>query len=396
MDQAAVEALTAGLSALVERGEAPGAIVRVEQAGRRLADVRVGYQDVASGRPLAADSLFRLYSMSKPITSVAVMILAEQGLLKLEDPASRFLPEFSDLRVYESGGVDDIKTVPVRRPPSIADLLSHTSGITYHFTGATPVHQYYRKHGVLRDTPVGRLPGDGPPARTLDELVARIGKAPLLRQPGEGFDYSYSTTVLGAVIERVTQRRLDAALRALVLDPLEMTDTGFFVEDGDLTRLVTNYAALPGGLVPIETAESSEYRDHSRLLDGGGALAGTAGDYMNFCRMLAEGGVFKGRRLLSDASLEQMMVPRVRAEAPPLSVPFGYGFALGDAATEAAGLLPAGTISWGGSAGTYFAVDPKAKATVLLMTHVLAQPPVEVGVAMRKQANRAALALIAR
>src|SRR5580704_7924537 len=131
---------------MVEKGELPGAIVRIEQDGLTLADVCVGYQDVAARTPLAEDSLFRLYSMSKPITSVAIMMLAEQGLLALDDPASRFLPEFADMRVYESGGVDEIRTAPIRRPITIADLLSHSSGITYHFSGETPIHDYYRRH----------------------------------------------------------------------------------------------------------------------------------------------------------------------------------------------------------------------------------------------------------
>ena len=396
MAQTATEHLEAELSAMVERGEIPGAVVRIEQDGKTLADVRVGYQDVAAKTPLAEDSIFRLYSMSKPITSVAIMRLAEQGLLSLDDPASRFLPEFTDMRVYESGGVDDMVTVPLRRPITIADLLSHSAGITYHFAGVTPVHQYYRQHGVMRDTPVGRMPQDGPPARSLNELVERIAKAPLLRQPGEAFDYSYSTTMLGAIVERASGQRLDAALQTLIFDPLAMTDTSFFVEDADLSRLVTNYAALPGGLMPIETAETSEYRDHSRLLDGGGALAGTAADYLNFCRMLVDGGVFAGQRLFTDDSVRAMMTPRITAEMPPLKASFGYGFALGDAGTEAAGLQPAGTASWGGSASTYFFVDPAAKATALLMTHMLVMPPLETSTNLRKLVNKAATALIRR
>jgi CubicO group peptidase (beta-lactamase class C family) len=258
------------------------------------------------------------------------------------------------------------------------------------------VHQYYRRNGVMRDTPVGRLPTDGPPAKTLDELVARIGKAPMLRQPGEQFDYSYSTTMLGAIVERATSQRLDAALRTMIFDPLEMTDATFFVEDADISRLVTNYAALPSGLIPIETAETSEYRDHARLLDGGGALAGTAQDYLNFCRMLVGGGLFKSRRLLAEAGVREMMIPRFRVEMPPLSIPFGYGFAIGDAASEAAGLQPVGTASWGGSASTYFFVDPTAEATALLMTHMLVMPPLENGIRLRKLVNSAALALIQR
>ena len=396
MNRTAIENLRVDLSALVDEGRIPGAAVVVEQDGKILIDIRVGYRDVESGEALPSDAIFRLYSMSKPVTSVAIMMLAEQGLLSLDDPASRFLPEFSDLRVYASGGLDDMRTEPAARPITVADLLSHASGITSHFAGDAPVHQYYRRHGVMRDTPVGRLAGDGAPARDLDELVARIGRAPLLHQPGQQFDYSYSTTMLGAVVERATGRRLDEALQAMIFDPLDMAAAGFFIADADLDRLVTNYVALPGGLMPIETPEASEYRDRGRLQDGGGALLATAGDYMNFCRMLIGGGGFRGRRLLSEAAVREMMVPRVMAEIAPIAIPFGYGFALGTATTAAAGLQPAGTASWGGSAGTYFFVEPSTRAIALLMTHVLALPPSDLSVVLRKRVNAAAMEVIDR
>ena len=195
------------------------------------------------------------------------MMLVEQRKLALDDPAEKYLPEFRNMRVYASGGVDDMVTVPLKRPITIEDLLTHNSGIVYHFNGNTPVHQYYRKHGVMRDTPVGRSPDDGPPARSLDELVARIGKAPLLHQPGEGFVYSYSTTVLGAVIERVTGKKLDRALHDMLFGPLGMKDAGFFVSDSKLDRFTTLYNAAANGIEPIEQPGTSDYRDRSRLLD---------------------------------------------------------------------------------------------------------------------------------
>lgn len=212
--------LRTDLEAAVAAGRIPGAIAIIVKGDQRLADVTVGYNDIAAEEPLRHDAIFRLYSMSKPITSVAIMMLAERGKLRLDDPVAKFLPEWRDMRVYVSGGLDDMVTEPVSRPITIADLLTHTAGITYHFTGDTPVHLYYRKYGVMRDTPVGRLPGDGAPAQTLDELVARLGRAPMLHQPGETFAYSYSTTVLGAVIERASGEKLDQFLKAHLLGPL--------------------------------------------------------------------------------------------------------------------------------------------------------------------------------
>jgi CubicO group peptidase (beta-lactamase class C family) len=270
--------LRADLQALVDAHQLPGAIAVVERDGVVLARETVGWRDVEEKKPLRDDAIFRLYSMSKPITSVAIMMLVEQGRLALDDPVERYLPERRDMRVYVSGGVDETVTEPARRPISISDLLTHSSGIVYHFTGNTPVRQYDRKHGVMRDTPVCRTPEDGPPARTLDELVSRIGRAPLLHHPGPPFHYSYSTTVLGAVIERVTSQKLDTALDALLFTPLGMTDTGCFIEEPQLPSVTTLYSATDSGIVAIERPTTSDYRDHGRLLDGGDALASTAAD----------------------------------------------------------------------------------------------------------------------
>lgn len=360
------------LQAAVDAGQLPGARAVIARNGKIVEDVSVGWLDAEKRTPLPRDAIYRLYSMSKPITSVAIMILVERGKLRLDDPAEKFLPEFHDMRVYASGGLDDMKTVPIARPITIADLLTHSSGITYHFTGTTPVHQYYRKFGVMRDTPVGRLPGDGAPARSLDELVARIGKAPLLHQPGAQFAYSYSTTMLGAIIERVSGERLDRFLDETIFRPLGMTDTSFFISDAQLPRFTTLYAATATGIAPIEQPATSDYRDHGRLLDGGGAIAGSADDYLRFAQMLANGGTLDGHRILSEAGVDAMFTPRVTISGlGPQTMRFGYGFSIGDAASDAAGIQPAGTASWSGSGNTYFFVDRAHHLVALLMTHVL-------------------------
>ncbi|WP_308910488.1 serine hydrolase domain-containing protein [Pseudokordiimonas caeni] len=363
---------TKALDQLVAKGSLPGAIVIVEQNGERLADIVTGYQDVEKKEPLTKDAIFRLYSMSKPITSIAILMLADQGKLKLDDPVGNYLPALADMQVYDSGDVDHIVTVPAKRPITIHDLLTHTSGIPYHFSGNTPVHQYYRKHGIMRDTPVGRTPEDGPPASNLAQLVDRIGHAPLLFQPGEKFEYSYSTTVLGAVIEAVSGERLDQFLQKNIFAPLEMNETGFFIEDTALDRFVTGYAATPEGLVAIEQPETSDYRDHDRLLDGGGALAGTAEDYLKFATMLARKGEYKGKRLVSEALIDQMFSSQVTISGwGPNPVQFGYGLAIGDANSDALGMQPDGSVSWSGSGNTYFFVNPKTGVVALLMTHII-------------------------
>lgn len=364
--------LAAEFGALVEGRELPGAIAIVKADGRLLAKSVTGWQDIETAEPLSEDSIFRIYSMSKPITSVATMVLVERGALTLDDPIETFLPEFADVEVYVSGDVDEMATEPAGRSITVRDLLTHMSGIAYHFTGNTPVHQYYRKHGVMRDTPVGRTPEDGPPARSLDELVQRIGDAPLLYHPGETFEYSYSTTVLGAVLERASGQRLDAFLQDAIFVPLGMTDTGFFISDDDLPRFTTLYTATPDGLAVAEAPATSDYRDLDRLLDGGGALASTADDYLRFAEMLANGGELDGRRVLSEASVDALFEPHVSVQGlGPQSMRFGLGFAVGDADSDAAGMQPDGTAGWSGSGNTYFFVDREQRAVALLMTHVL-------------------------
>jgi CubicO group peptidase (beta-lactamase class C family) len=370
-------ALDAQLRCLTEQGKIPGAVVLVAQNGRLIYHNSIGFQDVGTRVPMTQDTLFRLYSMSKPITSVAVLMLMEEGKLALGDPLYRFAPEFKDARVYVSGDLDHMVTEPLRRPITIADLLTHTSGLTYHFTGDTPVQQYYRKHGVKRDTPVGSLPTDAPAAATLQELVHRLAQAPLLHQPGQQFDYSYSTTVLGYVVERASGLSLDQFLQRRLFGPLRMRHTGFFVEDGALDHLVTNYLWTGTQLQTIETRDTTDYRDRHRLLDGGGALAATAGDYLRFARMLVNGGELDGVRILKPETVALMFQDHLPATAagkgmvPGVQFQFGYGVAIGNASTEREGLFPAGAVGWDGSGNTFFWVDPGKQRVTVFMTQII-------------------------
>lgn len=365
-------ALALELQELVAQERLPGAIAIIEVDGVRIDAARVGWQDLQRAVKLSGDAIFRLYSMTKPITSVAIMMLAERGDLSLEDSVATYLPELAGMRVYVSGDLDSMVTEPLRRPITLRDLLLHDSGIVYPFTGTSTVHRYYRQYGVMRDTPVGRRPGDGEPAHSLDELVRRIGEAPLLHQPGSGFHYSYSTTVLGAVIERVTGERLSTALRRMLFDPLGMDDTAFVLSDEQLPRFTTLYEAVPEGLQPIELPETSDYRDDTRLLDGGGGLVSTADDYLRFARMLARGGELAGRRYLSESTVEEMFKAHIRVQGRgSRSTAIGYGFARGDDASEEAGRQPAGTVGWSGSGNTFFFLDPVTGLLGLFMTHEL-------------------------
>lgn len=378
--------LTGQLDALVQNGTMPGSVTYIVEQGKPVFHYVNGYRDVDSQIPMTDDTLFRWYSMSKPVTSVAIMLLQEQGKLAVTDPIEKYIPAFADVRVYESGTLDDMVTVPPVRSMTLADLLAHKSGVTYHFTGTTPVHQYYRKYGVKRNTPVGALPTDGEPAKDLQELTDRLAKAPLLHQPGERFTYSYSTTLLGRVVEVVSGQRLDDYLAEAVFAPLGMKDTSFFVMGDDLNRFVTNYLMTDSGLKVIETAENTDYKDQTRLLDGGGALAGTAQDYLAFATMLANSGEYQGKRFLSEASVNSLFAHSIDItgwgnEAP---IGFGYGFAIGSKATETMPFMPNGTYGWAGSGNTVFWVDPATHSLVVFMTQVITPPPFDKQVPFRE------------
>ena len=376
-DEQRFTALSAKLDTLVENGTMPGSVTTIIEQGKPVYHYVNGYQDTGSKTAMTDDTLFRLYSMSKPITSVGIMMLQEQGKLQVSDPVSKYLPAFKDSQVYVSGDLENMVTEPVKRQMTIDDLLAHKSGITYHFTGDTPVHQYYRKYGVKRDTPVGTLPTDGAPARNLTELAERLAAAPLLSQPGETFDYSYSTTLLGKIIETVTGERLDNWLENNLFTPLGMNNTGFFVTGDDLNRFMTNYLMTENGLKVIETAENTDYKDANRLLDGGGALAGTASDYVAFATMLANKGTYNGKRLLSEASVDALFAPRITIEKFGNDAPmaFGYGFAIGSPDTEAENFMPDGSFGWAGSGNTVVWVNPETQSLVVFMTQVITPPP---------------------
>ncbi|TPE62208.1 beta-lactamase family protein [Sandaracinobacter neustonicus] len=385
------------LSGMIARGELPGAHAVVMRGGARDIEILLGKADVEAARPLAADAIYRLYSMSKPVTSIAALMLVEEGRIALDAPISRYLPEMAHLKVYQEGDGAAMTTRPPARDVTVRDLLMHTAGFTYVFMGDGPVQHYYRDHGVARVTAVASGPAGVPPAATLDELVARLGDAPLLHDPGERFSYGFSTTVLGALVARVAGEPLPLFLKRRIFDPLEMPDTRFVLNEAQAARLVTNYVATAGGLRPLEQGLTSEYRDPARLIDGGGALAGTMEDYLHFAQMLADGGIWRGKRLLDAGLVAEMFTPRIHTGGDPREAAmFGYGLAIGDARTQAAGGLPVGAGSWSGSANSYFLVQPESGTVAVVMTNVLTPGPfADRSFALRAAVNAAALAVAA-
>jgi CubicO group peptidase (beta-lactamase class C family) len=348
------------VQAQVDKQQIAGAVVLVARHGKIAFWEPFGKLDRKSGQPMRPDAIFRIYSMTKPVTSVAALILVEEGKLKLDDPVSVYLTGLEDLRVY--AGKD--RTVEAKRPVTVRDLMRHTSGFTYGLPNGSAVDQLYIKNNV----------SDG----TLSEMVRKLGTLPLQDQPGTRFNYSVSTDVLGRVIEVVSGEPLDKFVRERILRPLDMRDTSFTIADKNLDRFATLYARVGKGRLGVADAPAtSRYRKQPRFLSGGGGLLSTARDYWRFCQMLLNGGELEGTRLLRPDMVAQMTSNQLPEEALPMRlggfpVP-GHGFGLGVMIRlpgKSGPTLFDGEYSWSGSASTYFWVTPKPQLIVIILQQI--------------------------
>ena len=339
----------------VDTKRVPGAVLLIARNGKIAFFDAVGFQDRAAQTPMKKDSIFRVASMSKPITTVAAMILAEEGKLDVAAPVAQYLPEFKDVKVGPEG-------VPPKRPMTIQDLMRHTSGLTYGLFGNSPVDQMYRKAPIFT-------------ANSLADMVKTIASMPLLHQPGEFWEYSVGVDVLGRVVEVVSGMDLDSFVRERITAPLKMNDTGFWVKPASLSRL-----AKPDGApnAPFEDATQKP-----KVFSGGGGMLSTAGDYARFSQMLLNGGELEGVRILSPKTIALMtsdqLPPGVERHTPVAMaigsfgpVPeMGTSFGLGFAIRVDPGRNPmpgsVGDYSWGGITGTLFWVDPQTKLVAVLM-----------------------------
>jgi len=373
--------ITAAMQRYVDAGNLPGAVTLVARNGKVVHFGVVGKQNVATGAPMTRDTLFRLYSQSKPVTAVATMILYEEGKFLLTDPVSKYLPEFTDMKVYVGEENGQIKTEPAR-PITIQHLLTHTSGLTYDFF-PTPVGKMYGPAGTTGAAPQSRL-------GSLAEWSKELAKLPLIAQPGTAWNYSVSIDVLGRLIEVTSGMSFRDFLRARIFQPLGMKDTDFYVPDEKLARFAANYSPTPDGKMRVaDDPEKSPYRKLPKIEMGGSGLVGTAGDYFRFAQMLANGGELDGVRILAPSTVRMMMSDQLSPELPPdpLSSLFGagvfgrgarawgLGFGLGGfVATDPAlsGIpMSVGTYSWGGAATTHFWVDREQGVVGIVMTQLL-------------------------
>lgn len=363
---------TAPLDAFMQRverdaqaGVVPGAVLVVARDGQVLYRRAVGRRDPASAQPMAEDALFRIYSMTKPIVSVAALKLVEDGRMALGDPVSRHLPELKNLQVgVEKPGPDGkpvLERVPAKREMTVQDLLRHTAGLTYGVFGRSMVKDEYLKLGVR--------PGDDGVDFDNAELVRRVAQLPLAFEPGTTWDYSIATDVLGALVERVSGQTLDVHLQERILGPLKMRDTTFRVRPEQLPRVAEAFAVDPDTKQPVKLLDA---RRAPKLLAGGAGLFSTADDYLRFAQMLANGGTLDGARILSRKSVEWMTSDHTGGiRGPAYSPGAGYGFGLGVAVRLGKGqaVIPGspGDFHWGGYAGTFWWHDPVERLVAVWM-----------------------------
>ena len=365
-------------SRYLDPGKIAGALTLVWRRGEIAWLSPVGLMDRERGKPMTEDTIFRIYSMTKPIASVALMSLYEQGHFQLSDPVHKVIPEWRDLCVYRMGNHPRWLTAPCERPMSIRDLLSHTSGLTYGFMERTNVDRAYRKLGLAGR--VGqRYEG------TLEEFVSALSQLPLEFSPGTAWNYSVSTDIVGRLVELYSGERFDEYLRRHIFEPLGMEDTGFFVPPEKLERFAACYDRGPGKKLRLQDdPEKSHYLEQPRFLSGGSGLVSTAHDYLRFCRALLSGGELEGARILGRKTVELMTTNHLPggADLASLSVGlfsevrnegtgFGLGFSvnLDPVANQGAGSV--GEFAWGGAASTVFTIDPAEELILIFMTQLM-------------------------
>ncbi|WP_299329464.1 serine hydrolase [Parasphingopyxis sp.] len=393
-DQAARVELETTLRDMVDRGIAPGVVMMVEQGGETVFSFAHGAADPEQGEPMAEDTLFRLYSMTKPVTSIVALQLVAEGRLSLDDPVSDYIQEFADIRMMPEDGESE-PVAPVR-PVTIGDLLTHTAGLTYRTNVETVAGQAYFARGIPAGPGVDQPPIDGSdPVSSIAELVRRVAAVPLLSQPGTAFTYGNATDVLGRVIEIVSDAPLSDVFDARILTPLGMPSTSFHVAEADLPRLSSAYAAPaqfpdegegvatgvaidrlgPATLTLADPAASSLFASPPAIEYGGAGLVGTAGDYLRFTTAVREMEMPDGSAMLPASLAEAMrsdqLTPEARLAADNLDgLGFGYGFAVRLNPTAEAPVFPQCGYFWGGAASTFFWIDPAGETSGVIMTQV--------------------------
>lgn len=374
MSSERLERIAPVLQGYVDNGELAGVVSMIARRGEVVHFEHYGTLNMTTGQEVAGDSIFRIYSMTKPITTLAVMMLYEEGKLQLTDPVEKYLPAFKDVSVVGPGG----GLVQPDRPMTVQMLMTHTSGLTYGVFGDTLVDRLYRDAEVMSS-----------PDNTT--FIERLGSIPLQYQPGTRFHYGLSTDVLGALVEAVSGQSLGDFMHERIFAPLEMNDTFFQVPQEKLDRFGTNHIFDPrsGGLVVNDSPDSSNFVNRRTFESGGGGLLSTAEDYMRFSQMLLNGGELGGARIIGSKTLEYMTqnhLPGIFGDAGAhsgMELPgfsrgtgFGLGFAVVEDQTATGGIGSNGEYYWGGAAGTIFWLDPVEDLVgIVMIQHMNVQSP---------------------
>lgn len=368
--------LSAHFRRYVDDGRLPGWSLAVSRAGEVAYLDTYGHRDREAGLPVELDSIYRIYSMTKPVTSVAAMMLYEEGAFELTDPVSRFIPSFEQLRVYRSGSSQNPTTEAATEPVRIWHLLTHTAGLTYGFHFTHPVDAMYRAAGFEWGHPAGM---------DLEACCDRWASLPLLFQPGAEWNYSVATDVLGRLVEVASGQPLDRFFAERIFGPLGMVDTAFHVDDDRADRLAALYVATPNRrLATRAEAAGAAIRTPPSMLSGGGGLVSTLGDYRRFAELLRRRGELDGVRLLAPRTVDYMATNHLPGNADlsdfgrPLfaestfdGIGFGLGFSVVIDPAAAKSACSAGEFAWGGAASTAFFVDPLEELTVVFLTQLL-------------------------
>ncbi|EZQ17881.1 beta-lactamase [Halopseudomonas bauzanensis] len=348
--------LEKALQAEVDQGRLAGIAVLVEQDGKLLHRSQHGYQDIAGEVPLAEDTLYKVFSLTKPVTSVAMLMLQEQGKLSLDDPLAKYLPEFADLKVAVADGPDGIpQTAAPTHAPTLRELMNQTAGFSYGVFSQSQVDTLYLKADLFNTE------------QTLEAMVGKLAKLPLLNQPGTAWNYSLSVDIQARVVEVVSGQPYEQFLAENIFKPLGMKDTGYHVNAGQAPRLAVSYKPGDNGLEP---QDNTQYLTKSKLTQGGSGLISSMDDYLRFARMLLNGGELDGVRLLSAESINEMARDQLPPEVDGPNWAPGNRFGLNVAIVEdsaKAGHLPVGTYWWWGIQGPWMWVDPSNNRIVLGM-----------------------------
>jgi CubicO group peptidase (beta-lactamase class C family) len=371
-------------SRYVDPGILPGTLTQIYRKGEHVYTSQLGSMDLERNKPMREDAIFRIYSMTKPITAVALMMLAEEGKLGLDDAVHTHIPSWKNLRVYASGvpslvenTVGQFITTPVERPMKVVDLVTHTAGLTYGFMTRTAVDAAYR-HTKLGDF---QTPGG------LDAFIEQLAKLPLDFTPGRYWNYSVSIDVMGYLVQKLSGQTFGEFLRTRLFEPLGMKDTAFSIPASKIDRFCACYQPKPGGGLKLQDdAQKSTYAEPPKLESGGGGLVSTLHDYMRFCRMMVNGGSLDGVQILSPKTVQmfsmnllpdgKLLTDMVAGEGLFTEAGYnGVGFSIGCGVTMDPALTKVqgsvGEYFWGGAASTAFWIDPKEDLTVVFMTQVM-------------------------